>query len=138
MIGSDGSEQRPLLGGGTSATPRAFPIGVVGGADLGIGSGVLYHGHHPRGHESPGTYRTSGARHLGDFDDAAAGGHLDASAGARRRDLERLSASADVDDDLHAVSLHAAAMVRVAGGTGSRASGVRRPSGGPGVPGSQS
>jgi hypothetical protein len=72
-----------------------------------IGGRVLDHCDHPRGHETPGADRMSGAGEFGHLDNASSSCYLNPSSCARRRDLEAPRApSPRVDDDFHGVSDH--------------------------------
>jgi len=66
---------------------------------------MLDQGHHAGRHEPRGPDRGPGPGHLGDLDDAAPVGDLDAAAGPGRRDLIELRPLAGVDHDLDAISL---------------------------------
>ena len=73
---------------------------------------VFHERDHSARHEPAGADGIAASRHLGDFDDAPCGRHLEAPAGARGDDVERLRAVARVDDDFDA-SPFMAAIARV-------------------------
>ena len=65
---------------------------------------MLDQGDDARGHKPGRAHRCAAARDLDDLHDGPPGGDLDAPAGTRRDDLERLHTVPDVDRDLDPVA----------------------------------